>query len=228
MCKVDGCTTKIKCRGMCKKHYEQWLAETPASEKAWKKTAYPDDETLVQWARAGGSQSKLAARLGVRRESLRDYLNRRQVLKSRVEEATYRRLLTPAEIDANMRLARSRWREANPDRVREINRRWGKNQDAAKRHRWNTYNRRRRSELLVDPPDALTVEFVDLVKQDPCGYCAGLGGEADHVVVVAAGGLDHWSNYAGACRSCNASKSDDGLLQFMLRKALEEDRKVAA
>ena len=52
-------------------------------------------------------------------------------------------------------------RTMDQDRKREINRRWARNQDPAKRAWWNLYNRLRRAD--VAPPDALSREYGDVL-----------------------------------------------------------------
>jgi 5-methylcytosine-specific restriction endonuclease McrA len=55
-----------------------------------------------------------------------------------------------------------------------------------------------------------------LVRADPCCYCGGPGGTIDHVVPKSRGGLNAWSNMAGACWLCNNEKKSVTLLDFLL------------
>lgn len=71
-------------------------------------------------------------------------------------------------------------------------------------------------------------EQAALAVGDPCSYCGRAGGTVDHIVPVATGGDGDWQNVAGACLSCNASKSATSLLQFLLRRPLGEDRSCQA
>lgn len=222
-CSTESCTTKVRARGMCKKHYESWLSKATPDQKM-RRASYPDETTLLSWAEEAHSITELAFRVGVDRKSFESYLEHRPELRELVRARALPKKLDPEVAKANDDAAKERWKKANPDKVREYNRRWGRNQSSEDRHRWNSYNRRRRRGLMAEPQDALSKEFVGIVQQDPCSYCNGVGGEADHIVALAVGGTDTWDNYTGACRSDNASKGTTPLLQFMLRKALEEDR----
>jgi 5-methylcytosine-specific restriction endonuclease McrA len=51
-------------------------------------------------------------------------------------------------------------------------------------------------------------DVVVRIRQQPCHYCGGAGGEADHIVPISRGGLNHPQNLVPACRSCNASKGN--------------------
>lgn len=74
--------------------------------------------------------------------------------------------------------------------------------------------RRRRTVRTADDRD-----YFELVKHDPCSYCgARIGGQSDHIVGLKAGGEDHWTNYTGACESCNKAKKNQHPLLFMLRR----------
>lgn len=101
---------------------------------------------------------------------------------------------------ARLRVARARsknpeymrgWREANATRV-------------AVHH---LVRQRRQSSTLGVSLDYLEVVITKL-RDEPCWYCGSAGGEVDHVVPLSRGGLHHPSNFAPCCRSCNASKGN--------------------
>ena len=52
------------------------------------------------------------------------------------------------------------------------------------------------------------------LQKDPCSYCGGTGGEADHIVARRNGGRDRWLNLAGTCERCNRAKGTRSLLAF--------------
>lgn len=64
-------------------------------------------------------------------------------------------------------------------------------------------------------------EYIVLLLRDPCVYCGGAGGTIDHIVPVAAGGTNHWTNLASACMSCNSKKHDLPLIVALFRKSQE-------
>lgn len=66
--------------------------------------------------------------------------------------------------------------------------------------------------------------WMRLLRLDPCAYCGGDGGTLDHIEpkslpVRGIGGAHAWTNYTGACGSCNNSKQTRPLLEFMLVRA---------
>lgn len=64
----------------------------------------------------------------------------------------------------------------------------------------------------------LRIDYEAIIKNDPCVYCGGPGGEVEHVVPSSRGGSAEWDNLASACRSCNASKHASSLLVYLLVK----------
>lgn len=92
---------------------------------------------------------------------------------------------------------------------------------AANRERINDYRRAWRVSNRPDVKEfrrggALTLEYVQIIKNDPCVYCGSEAQEIDHIIAVKAGGTGLWSNTAPTCRSCNASKQTKDVLHFML------------
>ena len=59
--------------------------------------------------------------------------------------------------------------------------------------------------------------------KNKCAYCRGKATEVDHIYPFSKGGTDELENYAPACRTCNAMKSDlvleEGYLQILRAKA---------
>jgi 5-methylcytosine-specific restriction endonuclease McrA len=53
---------------------------------------------------------------------------------------------------------------------------------------------------------------------DLCMYCLKPAATVDHVVPLNHGGENHISNLVPACWSCNSSKQDKGLLQWLIFK----------
>lgn len=58
-----------------------------------------------------------------------------------------------------------------------------------------------------------------IVKADPCAYCGGPGGSADHIVPIVSGGTGDWENAAGVCYRCGSMKGEKSMLTFLLERA---------
>lgn len=181
---------------------------------------YPSDERLVELMRQHRNYKDVAKACGVRRESLRDYLARRPELKDLMERHSIRRdweARTPEEREAidreQKRRSKAKQQKQSPEKIRAINRQWAKNQAPEKRARWNNHNRHRRLEAGVFDADVPAHLY-----RDPCSYCGEDGGTVDHIIPVVAGGSSEEANFTAACRSCNASKNDRGLLTFLLSR----------
>ena len=126
---------------------------------------------------------------GYRAEMLRRY-RERYPEKARESSAKY-------AAKPGAKAARGRaWREINPER---------------------DYHRRRRTTVIGDIHEIEA--WMRVLENDPCAYCGDPGGEIDHIVALARGGVHSTGNLAGACKSCNSSKHTTDLLRFMLRKA---------
>lgn len=79
---------------------------------------------------------------------------------------------------------------------------------------WYAENRRRK----LGWPDAETLQYIAVLRRDPCAYCGAPWEHTDHIHPVAAGGAGDWTNLTAACASCNHRKSTSDLLTFMLRR----------
>lgn len=122
------------------------------------------------------------------------------------------------------------WAKRNPRRHLENSRRWRQNN----RDRSNEYVRNWRSQniLQVRRSDRLaahqrrsltktvskeTLDYMKVIEGDPCAYCGdSLGGSIDHIYALAKGGSHDWPNLTGSCPTCNKSKGDKSLLDFLL------------
>lgn len=61
---------------------------------------------------------------------------------------------------------------------------------------------------------------------DQCAYCDNPCEVIDHVVPLASGGNNDWTNLTAACRKCNQSKSATPLLLFLIRRAEKAENSV--
>jgi hypothetical protein len=220
VCTEDECGRPVKARDRCKQHYEIWLAAAAPSDKV-RRIIYPSDDALVAMFERLRRITDVAAELGISRSSLRDYIEIRPALRDRV--APVRRL--PAEVvKQREKDAQRRWRMRNPERLRASNRLWARNRNAATVRRWNQHSAQRRAEQIravrlrprTIEEARLHAEYEAILANDPCVYCGAPAGTVDHIQPINQAGTDEWDNYAPACSSCNSSKRDKGLLQFLL------------
>lgn len=221
-CSVSGCARDSVTRGWCDMHYRRWLNGGDPGE-AQKRApgagvhGFPADDTLVALMRRQGSYNAVARAVGLSRESLRDYIARRDELRARMD-AHRAALLTPEQAaENNRRAARDyarRWRAANPDEARRVRREHMATYGPEYRHRWNHYNRLRRLEMV--PPDEHAAEYALILRGDPCCYCGAPMRHVDHIQPIARGGTGAWDNLTAACASCNHRKGARPLLLFML------------
>lgn len=130
--------------------------------------------------------------------------------------------LAPEVAAQNVRLAQRRWRRSNPEKVKAAKRAWaaGRSPEIRRTQQSVGMESRRNRELIIPrlsaEEAALSAEYEIILRADPCVYCGSTGGTVDHIVSVFDGGNDSVDNLAGACRSCNSSKRNKSLLDFML------------
>lgn len=222
MCSLDSCDRPAKCRGMCKKHYEEWLASADPSEKMTPKAAY-DPDFIVEKYRAGWTLTEIAAHYGRARRTLGDYIKIRPELYAEIQKIKASKKLAPEEADRRNRESRRRWRLRNPDKVREINRRWADNRSDNAKRAANARIRKERPRPVLQDPEG-RVEYIDVLKQDPCCYCgASPVSTIDHIEPVSKGGPDDWWNLTAACLPCNQAKKTKSVLEFLLWRREHEE-----
>ena len=64
--------------------------------------------------------------------------------------------------------------------------------------------------------DTSTQDWPEVIRDDVCAYCGGIGGNIDHIEPKVRGGRSEWYNLTGACRQCNMGKGGQKLLQFLV------------
>lgn len=192
------------------------MAMDPATAQG--KTPWPSDDDMVALMAEHESFAAVARSQGKARKSLRDYLRTRPELDGRMREHIPAKL-TPEERLEHNRISKrdyARRKQAeNPEILREQNRKWARNRNPAKRRQWNIYNRVRRAGAKFT--DAAK-EYTLIIEADPCVYCGGLCEHVDHIDPLARGGTGDWDNITSACASCNISKGDRPILQFLLAR----------
>lgn len=179
---------------------------------------WPDDDELVALMAEHQSFTKVANSQGKRRESLRDYLNRRPELDCRMREHIPAKLTPEERLDRDRACGRRyarRQQQENVEHKRAQNRKWAKNQDPAKRRYWNLYNRTRRAGAKFTE---LAKEYLPIIQLDQCAYCGGPCEHIDHIDSLNHGGSGDFDNLTSACGSCNSAKSDRSLLLFLLTR----------
>jgi hypothetical protein len=59
--------------------------------------------------------------------------------------------------------------------------------------------------------------YREILVCDPCSYCGGPSNGTDHIVPIAAGVDNDWTNLTATCGPCNSIKRTDSLLIALLR-----------
>jgi 5-methylcytosine-specific restriction endonuclease McrA len=100
------------------------------------------------------------------------------------------------------RARKRRERAANPERARQLSRRYAAEREA------------RRQKARSGNP-TLAAEYMEIVLADPCAYCGGASAHIDHIEPLAQGGEHGWDNFTAACANCNKRKHTKPLLAFL-------------
>lgn len=78
------------------------------------------------------------------------------------------------------------------------------------------HNRRARTKGITTDD----VDYIAVLRSDPCSYCGSYGKTVDHIEPLNHGGSCHWNNLTAACRSCNAAKQTKDVLTFLRTRAV--------
>lgn len=97
-----------------------------------------------------------------------------------------------------------KWRKRNPDKVKQS-------------CQANNANRRANYKVLTRKD----IAYILTEGQYSCVYCSSSGNTIDHLVPVSKGGSNNYSNLVVACKSCNSSKRDKPLLNFLWTSKVE-------
>lgn len=222
-CTVNGCGASVVSRGWCNVHYRRWLhngdpGETTLRAPGAGRHSYPPDQKLISLMASFGSYTKVATQVGVRRESLRDYLETRPELRSQMDSHRLPKL-TPEDVRerglVSGREYQRRYRQRDPELARQRRREHMAKYGPDYRHRWNHYNRLRRL-TSVGVPDEESREYALILRGDPCCYCGARMEHIDHIHPIFLGGDGSWVNLTAACARCNLTKQARPLLLFML------------
>lgn len=202
------------------------LEAARAKEKAWRDANPALTKEYRARQRSKQTEAEREAARAVSRRWHHDNAERRK---------EYEREHLKNNRDAHNRRSRD-WRAANPERERSNKRRWA-SANPAKIKAMDAAKRARRAEAA--PPDEIAEAYLALIDLEPCSYCGGKGGHADHIVPLSrrrlapdvAGGTNDWWNFAPACKSCNSSKHDWPLETYFarehLRRVVDDGKAVA-
>lgn len=123
------------------------------------------------------------------------------------------------------------WRKANPEKIREYNRRSKERNPeglAENTRRWQRNNpdrvrefsHRRRTRKKNNGIYKITQRELDRLYASPCAYCGSRENiTLDHVVPISKGGTHGVGNIVPACRFCNFSKRDRLLIEWRIWKS---------
>lgn len=108
------------------------------------------------------------------------------------------------------------WALVNKAKMAEYRRGWAARNKEVCLEKTRVY----RGRLSAAPGAVTGREWSEIVELHGgrCAYCAAPATERDHVVPVSRGGANDASNVVPSCRSCNGSKSDKGLLQWLVAR----------
>lgn len=76
---------------------------------------------------------------------------------------------------------------------------------------------------LRDDSESHRQAWMRILRGDPCAYCGSpTSGTVDHISPVSGRGHDRhkWHNYTGSCETCNGSKANVPLLEWLARRGV--------
>lgn len=124
------------------------------------------------------------------------------------------------------KLAQNReWQRSNSERHAWLKARYyqeNREELVARHSQWRIENRdqylaqartasRKRRGLMK----SLDIEWVAIIENDPCSYCGKPFEAVDHIHPISREGNGEWMNLTAACKSCNSSKRDNRLLEWL-------------
>lgn len=152
--------------------------------------------------------------------------------------------------------ASSRWKKANPKKIRTSNARWAKNNPNkvnARKINWRSINAEKnrciRANWAKNNPDKAIVyinnrralksgnggrhtseQWLTLLDSyhGLCVYCFNKATTRDHVIPLSKGGTNNIENVVPACRPCNDSKGKKSLFVWLLQRKVDDRRTKAA
>lgn len=203
-CVVAGCKEKHSARGYCKKHWARWKRHGDPLVNKLPKLGLGRNPVAIAAAKARYREKH--------REELREK-NRQYSKEHQAQSAEWKR----RDKEKNRALYAAKWREyyeKNKSHFQQYQREWNQ-ADPEKRR---GYVRKRRA-ILKGCSASLSTAAWKAIKElhgNKCAYCGSSGKvEMDHIVPISRGGAHHESNVVPCCRSCNASKGDRPLEEWL-------------
>lgn len=114
------------------------------------------------------------------------------------------------------------WQIANPERTRAMFDAWCEaNPERLKGIRRKAHHLRRARLAGSNSPGVTPAEWTAIVDayDGRCAYCPQPGATVDHVIPISRGGQDAPDNVVPACLSCNSSKNDTPLAEWLASPA---------
>lgn len=201
-----------RCKACHREMNAKWRAENPDYMREWYLANRPEPTRKIVQV-INGRKECTACGVVQPLESFHRQASgpggRRTVCKS-CRKRAHRDNPEPARQSAKRRRERrpnymAEWRAANPDLIAAAHFR---RQSRLKGQSWGFTN-------------DYIAKLLAALKAQPCAYCGGPGGEVDHIVPVARGGLHHPQNFVPACRLCNVKKNDKLLEEWAERPPLQ-------
>lgn len=170
-----------------------------------KKHVYPSDDALLELVRKHRSVSAVARQINITQPVLRSYIRSRPLIAEKVQAIMKGDYYN---------------KERQAVKARNLVREWGaKNKDR------RAYSSSRRRMLIKEqgPISQATIDFIAMLRRDPCSYCGVHPDDTaegrmtiDHIVPISHGGENDISNLTAACGTCNSRKGTKDLLSFLL------------
>lgn len=118
----------------------------------------------------------------------------------------------PEKRKAQLLKASKKWSSKNKEWKREARKRFTSS-ERGRAYKQEYERKRRKSKGEIN---SSTLDYVQILKKDPCAYCGQKCEHIDHIVPLARNGDSNWTNYTAACGQCNQTKYTKSLLEALI------------